>query len=1360
MGTGKQSASGTPERIDGHFDVLELLGAGGMGAVYRVRDGRDGRQLALKTLTGVDDENLQRRLHDMFRREYRTLQQLEHPAVIEVYDYGVADEGAYYTMELLGGSDLHALAPAPWREVCRYMRDICSALALLHSRRLLHRDVSPRNVRCLGEQAKLIDFGTMATLGASHQLVGTPPLIPPEAVERQVLDARSDLYAVGATLYFALTRRHAYPARTLAVLAQVWRQPPAPPSTLVAGIPPALDALVMSLLSHRVEARPASAAEVMDRLTSLADLPSVDRLRVRNAYLATPELVGRAQSVAAIRSDLAAIKQGQKRQLTFRGEAGLGRSRLLDATLLEARLEGADTLRVQPADLREGTCAIAPFLLEQLGALVAGRARKQSRPGGLTVARTASTQLKARDVRGLISRARALVRRATHERPLVLAVDDADELDPASQALLSTLDSATRRGLLLVLTVSDHGALEPPLQTRSMDGSTIELQPLTAEQTEHLLCSVFGDVPRLPVLAASLHALGAGRPRAMIELAQHLVDEGALHYELGHWVLPAQIDQALPRAWTHAVDARLQGLPTDVLQFATLLAFAVSYSRDPLLLGRLLSRGDGEQEPALDALLIADLFRVEGRSYGFASEGIAQRLRERATPETRRRLHAELTAWLRENDRDAIEVARCELAAGQEAGAIDSLLGVLEVGTRWDTAPADYAGLLLQAMDACNRLGRPKRERFMLLSELVHVGEHMGVPDMRAHFRELFDILTVESSLTAYQALPDDMDPGQRLGEAFNGAQARYDAQPAHERILPPAEAIRALSVAVGQAAGFGAAAMDYELQKMVPSIAPFVPLSPAIAAALEGTLPAALHLTAGRYEAAYDAYTVLLARLEQPDHAGLDDDFWRWATGAVRFALGHIHAGLGIGDCLARAEALELDPAWVAPAWDVRRAYYQRMGSDRDVGRCRDRIERLVLEGGRRPPIVDTSARLELDTAARAGDLPAAKRAMERMRALIAMHPGYAPYRHFGPALFEHLRGNQREALGQAERALALTSAETHPTWACIANLLLYVLIELDRVEEARLRAEQFLVEAEASQLGVMAILIAGPLAIAEALQGDFESAVRRLDEAAQCCERLRMTGGDIGWMFELRARVAIWMGDEEGFVAGAERCALEYGRGLGSSRLARYERLRNEARDAGMGTGSMQPPPMPDVITESSLSALQYTALGTGTDAQRYDTALSLLVAESGAMAGQLYELSEGAPVLRAESAEATLRRLPPCEPPTVVNGFPDDEHDEGDPDDDIATATALGEDGPAHGGSAWLPINLGYTGSDAGFHRTGIAQLYFEAPPRSPSMELVEAVARLFQPSGEADAEPGAVGAEALPETRVLSGNGSGQ
>ena len=139
---GRDASSPSAERVVDRYLVEAVLGKGGMGSVLRVLDESSGRRLALKQLTnGASLKHVM-----LFEREFYTLQGLKHPHIVEVFDYGTTASGPYYTMELLDGEELSGLVPLPWRDVSAILRDVSSALALLHARRLLHRDLSARNV--------------------------------------------------------------------------------------------------------------------------------------------------------------------------------------------------------------------------------------------------------------------------------------------------------------------------------------------------------------------------------------------------------------------------------------------------------------------------------------------------------------------------------------------------------------------------------------------------------------------------------------------------------------------------------------------------------------------------------------------------------------------------------------------------------------------------------------------------------------------------------------------------------------------------------------------------------------------------------------------------------------------------------------------------------------------------------------------------------------------------------------------------------------------------------------------------------------------------------------------------------------
>ena len=338
-----------------------------MGAVFRAPDLHTGRELALKRAHLPEDAVRNTRCTELFHQEFRTLVQLVHPHVVEVYDFGIDQTGAYYTMELIEGADLHTLAPLPWPEACGLIRDVCSAVSLLHARRLLHRDISPRNLRRNEHgQVKLIDFGGMAPMGPCRTVVGTPPVVAPEALLQQSLDARADLFAIGATLYYILTGRHAYPARTIEQLSGAWACRPLPPSELTTGIPTELDRLVLGLLNLEPVARPTSAAEVYDHLTAIAGLPRDDQGATSAAYLSTPRLVARGPALKRVRERLSRLREGQAGVVAIVGAAGIGRSRMLDHCILEAKLAGMAAVRADGADAAHGPYGVLAALARGL----------------------------------------------------------------------------------------------------------------------------------------------------------------------------------------------------------------------------------------------------------------------------------------------------------------------------------------------------------------------------------------------------------------------------------------------------------------------------------------------------------------------------------------------------------------------------------------------------------------------------------------------------------------------------------------------------------------------------------------------------------------------------------------------------------------------------------------------------------------------------------------------------------------------------------------------------------------------------------------------------------------------------------
>jgi serine/threonine-protein kinase len=199
--------------VGGKFELLEELGAGGMGTVYRARDVRLERTVALKVL--ADDLGADPSFRERFAREARTLALLNHPGIVAAYDFGEDEGQLYIAMELVEGQPLQVDGPLPEARALGIALQVGEALAYAHGRGVVHRDVKPANVLVgAGDAVKLADFGIARLQGergagksltGSLAVVGTPHFIAPEALAGATPDPRMDVYSLGVLLYQMLT---------------------------------------------------------------------------------------------------------------------------------------------------------------------------------------------------------------------------------------------------------------------------------------------------------------------------------------------------------------------------------------------------------------------------------------------------------------------------------------------------------------------------------------------------------------------------------------------------------------------------------------------------------------------------------------------------------------------------------------------------------------------------------------------------------------------------------------------------------------------------------------------------------------------------------------------------------------------------------------------------------------------------------------------------------------------------------------------------------------------------------------------------------------------------------------------------
>jgi serine/threonine-protein kinase len=292
----------------GSYRLEELLGRGGMGEVWRARHRMLARPAAIKLIRPTQDGDSGLRVTEdasrRFAREAQVIASLRSPHTVELFDFGLTDNGAfYYAMELLDGLDADTLVrrfgPIPADRTIHVLRQICHSLSEAESCGIVHRDIKPANIFLCryGEDCdfvKVLDFGLVKTLRESvnatqaitmeNMITGTPAFIAPEqALGRLDLDGRADIYATGCVAYWLLTGELVFTGETpMALLMHHAHTPPAPPSTRTElSIPPELDGLVLSCLAKDPAARPQSARELSLRLAGVdgADGWTEDRAR-------------------------------------------------------------------------------------------------------------------------------------------------------------------------------------------------------------------------------------------------------------------------------------------------------------------------------------------------------------------------------------------------------------------------------------------------------------------------------------------------------------------------------------------------------------------------------------------------------------------------------------------------------------------------------------------------------------------------------------------------------------------------------------------------------------------------------------------------------------------------------------------------------------------------------------------------------------------------------------------------------------------------------------------------------------------------------------------------------------------------
>ncbi|HRI49341.1 MAG TPA: protein kinase [Pseudomonadota bacterium] len=715
------------------YQVLEQIGAGGMGAVYRAVDLLTGQQVALKRLvlasamrggtaaqsssaetivisgsptsqtdTRQDgDGHVPEALRLALAQEFRTLASLRHPHIISVIDYGF--DGAfqpYFTMELLGSgrSLLAAVRQTALEQRVGVLLQILQALTYLHRRGVLHRDIKPANVLVVdgprGLHAKLLDFG-LAMLregpdGRSREIAGTLGYIAPEVLMGENPSELSDLYSVGVVAFELLAGWPPFPQQQPEqILKAVLDHEPDYAAT---ALPAPLQAVLRRLLAKRPAERYPDAEAAAEALTAASGvaLPGENE-GLRDSFLQAAKFIGRDGELARLRVALQGALAGAGAAWLLGGESGVGKSRLLDELRSVALVQGVQVLLGQATS--DGALGLGLF-----AALL--------RPLCLQVE---LLPLEASVIKSLIPELPALLGREVADAPVVdaqaarlrlLSVLEAVLLRPSHPTLviledlqwttLDNLDLLRRlipqlpsRPLLLIGTFRNDERATLPTE---LPGATLmTLDRLSQDAIQELSTFMLGPAGRRPELIELLQRETEGNAFFIVEVMRALAAEAGTLAAVGRLLPPAQVTAGGVRT---VLQRRLQRVPAAAQPLLQRAAVA-GRQLDLALLGSL----ERDLERWLHTAAAAGVLELYEERWRFSHDKLRETLLAQLDAAELRALHREVA--------EALERVRPDGSAAAALAYHYSQSGVSERSTYYAALAGEQAvqrGALAEAV--------------------------------------------------------------------------------------------------------------------------------------------------------------------------------------------------------------------------------------------------------------------------------------------------------------------------------------------------------------------------------------------------------------------------------------------------------------------------------------------------------------------------------------------------------------------------------------------------------------------------------------------------------------------------------------
>lgn len=725
-------------RTVSHYRILDELGRGGMGVLYRAHDERLNRDVALKFLP--DSVEQDRAAEDRFLREARAASALNHPSICTIYDIGEEQGRPFLVLELLEGETLRESirrGPLGVEALLHITRSLLEGLQAAHRKGIVHRDIKPENIFLTRDGGvKLLDFGLATLTGADERaardataltmpgtVLGTVCYMSPEQLKGESVDARTDLYSLGMVLVEAATGTISTRKQTLAAsLTAVLTETPRPVSERRPDLPRVLSDLIYRATRKQLSDRFQSAAEMLERIGSSLQPDAVGAMQSSAATsrrstesglnsLVRPPLVGRQHECRLLQNLLAGARDRLGKMVLIEGEPGIGKTRLLEHTLSVAEDAGMRTLIGRCSELEAGT-PFLPFieilerlarnsdpasLIQYLGPLAPEIGRLTPRIRRTLPDIPAPLEVPPERERHLLFSAVAeLIGRLCEERPLVLALEDLHWADAATSALIQHVAADLRSLPLLIVGTHRPHTLEKNSEFSAAVGSLLrsrvirrmQLRPLS-DADVNLQLRALADRPVPPSISESIYQITEGNPFFVEELFDHLFVEGLLFDDDGDWKQHLSLeDFGVPEGILLVLGRRLERLSVSAHSLLQTAAVMGRTFRFNLLAGCLEESPTSLIESLEEAGrlgLIRPVSENDEISYAFSHDLVRRSLIDLMSPPRRQTIHLRVADVLERFQEDtevayAIDIAHHLTAAGSMASANRKLKYLSQAG--------------------------------------------------------------------------------------------------------------------------------------------------------------------------------------------------------------------------------------------------------------------------------------------------------------------------------------------------------------------------------------------------------------------------------------------------------------------------------------------------------------------------------------------------------------------------------------------------------------------------------------------------------------------------------------------------------